>query len=677
MKQSAVHTPRTRWRATALGSLLAVLAVALGVAVAPAATAAPGPTALGDARELSVQLDLSGDLPPGMTRAGAGIRFTSATHQGTCITNALGRCEVDWTSKKNVQGSSTSKLALPTGLYTVTQPSGLALPGVTPADGDVATVRICDCTNGWPLKWPVTKKLGITNDSLYRDAVTAKVVDATTGAPVARASFRLDVPGATADRYATTDRSGTLTFEGPFSLFPFFLTAPVFLPGDYTLTPVGLDPRYDSSPMQLTTTAADVGPRALRLGTVQLSEPAPELPATGAATLSIETVGTVPSGLDLSGAEFELTGAGTVGTCVTDQLGSCSVQVLATGETSELPLAGAAIALPEGEYEVRQTWASPGLAPAAEIPVLGLCVSTDAEACATTTTVQNASLFRRTVEAEVRRSGVVADGAEVTLIGPGFVATGSEPGPDDPVTSWPAYETFPVTTGADGVATFYGWFVPGEWSFAVDGEEEPQTFLLETTAEETEAPWQVDLVLTPAMDPGEGEGEGDGGTTTPTTPPAAPTTTPAAPTTTPAGPTAGTDGTPGLPATAPSAAPTSPGTAPVAPAAGGTSGTGPATGRTAPRAVTGQPVTPPVEQPPAPEAAQPPASPAAPATGSAPGNALPGGTTVVAADDAPELRTESDTRLLTAGLVTGVGILFVVLVLTGYYVLRSRARRRA
>ncbi|MGY1752321.1 MSCRAMM family protein [Blastococcus sp. SYSU D01042] len=681
MKQSAVHAPRARWRITALGSLLAVLALALGVVVAPAATAAPKPTALGEVRELTVQLDVTGDLPPGVDRAGAGIRFTSPTHQGTCLTNSSGRCEVDWTSGKSVQGSSTSRLSLPTGLYTVTQPSGLALAGVTPASGDVATVEICKCNRFF---LPISKKLTITNDSLYRDAVTARVVDATTGAPVPWATFRLDAPGSTADRYATSDRGGQLTFDGPFSLFPFFLTAPVFLPGDYTLTPVQLDPRYDRAALQVTTTAADVGPRALQLGTVRLGPPpAPELPATGSATLVIETVGTAPSGLDLSGAEFELTGAGTVGTCVTDELGSCSVQVLPDEETSELPLTGAAIALPAGEYEVRQTVAPVGLAAAAEIPLLELCVSIDAEACATTVTVQNASLFRRTVEAEVRRSGVLEQGAEVTLTGPGFVATGSEPGPDDPVTAWPAYETFPMTTDDQGVATFHGWFAPGEWSFAVEGETEPQTFLLETGAEETDDTWRVDLALTPVAEPGgEGDGEGDGGTGSEPTTPATPTT----PTTTPAGPTAGTDGTPAAPTPAPSgtpAVPTSP--APVAgatgdPGAAGAGatpgGAGTATARTAPRAgaVTGEVVAPQVEQDPAPQpdAAQPPA----PSTGSVPGNSLPGGTTLVAADEAPELQTESDTRLLTAGLVTGVGILFVVLVLTGYSVLRGCARRR-
>jgi hypothetical protein len=33
--------------------------------------------------------------------------------------------------------------------------------------------------------------------------------------------------------------------------------------------------------------------------------------------------------------------------------------------------------------------------------------------------------------------------------------------------------------------------------------------------------------------------------------------------------------------------------------------------------------------------------------------------------------------MLTAGVVTGIGILFLAVVLTGYAVLRSRSRRRA
>lgn len=76
--------------------------------------------------------------------------------------------------------------------------------------------------------------------------------------------------------------------------------------------------------------------------------------------------------------------------------------------------------------------------------------------------------------------------------------------------------------------------------------------------------------------------------------------------------------------------------------------------------------------------AQPGAAPVpAPSPVAVPSPAASGLGQVFAPENAPALGTESSEQRLSAGLVTGTGLLFVALVLVGYGVLRSRQRRRA
>lgn len=352
-------------------------------------------------------------------------------------------------------------------------------------------------------------------------------------------------------------------------------------------------------------------------GAVALTQPVvARAPATGSALLSLQPSGPVPDDLDLSGARFELAGSGVTATCITDAAGSCSIEVVGEGGSGARPMEAAEIALPAGTYTVRQTTTPAGLTVAAEIAPLALCVSPTPEACAVTLSVSNASAFRTRTEARFLSGDGPVPHAAVTLTGPDFAAA-------------------PLTTDEDGRVAWSGWFRPGDWWFTVAGHA-PQLVTMAPGQGDTSLPWRPELTL-PTIEGTEGS---DGTGTSPATPIQLPE--PVVPTA--AGPTVPP------PATRPVAAPGP------APGAGtGTAGAG---------------VVGPVEQP---QEADVPST--AVALGAPSAEASAGAREFVAADG-PALETESSPQLLTAGLVTGVGILFVALVLTGYGVLRSRTRRR-
>ncbi len=645
MKQSARSAvPRARWRGAALAPLLAVVALALGLLSAGPAAAAPAAPNLGSVRQLTVDLDVTGGAPLGLDLSGAGILFTNGATTGTCLTHGLGRCDVRWASDGKVTGSGTSDLRLPAGTYTVTQVADLPVPGLQPQPGTLATVSIGDHWNTF-LGWRIserTNRLEVPNTSLYRHTITARIVDEATGAGVRDAKYRLTGPGfpGLLGRPAVYDAGVERTNRNGELSFGTLLRAQVPRPGTWTLTPVDVPAAYVAVPVSVELTAAAPGGNTWHVGPFGLAQPAAPLPPeVGSATLTLQASGPVPADLNLSGAEFELSGAGTdgaTGTCVTDAAGSCSIEVVPDGGASSLPTDGGAIALPAGTYAVQQTSAPDGLTRAEEIAPLELCVSRNPEACTTTRTVTNSSNFLTRTEVHLLSAGEPVPGVEVTLSGPGF-------------------EAEPLTTDEDGRGAWTGWFLPGEWSFAVAGQPEPFPMTMAPGQGDPSLPWRVELTLPSVGQPGGTDGDTGGNPTTPTAPPSA--TPPASPEVPgPAAPDAAVPSPPSVPG-------------PLAGPAG--TGAGAGTGTTAPRVVA------PVEQP---QDDAVPSAVAAPGTASSPAPPTAGGgagQVFVAEDDGPALETESSSRLMTAGLVTGVGILFVALVLTGYGVLRSRTRRAA
>ena len=159
--------------------------------------------------------------------------------------------------------------------------------------------------------------------------------------------------------------------------------------------------------------------------------------------LRVTTSGDVPPDLDASGAEFAFSDAtdGTpAGTCVTGVAGTCTVLLgpeLVTG-------GGGVLMLADGTYEVAQTEAAPGLAPApGVIGTFSLC------SCEQTLSVPvtNASLFRTRVLATVLDdAGNPVANREFSLTGQGRDAGAA-------------------TSDAVGALSFDGWFAPDSWTF--------------------------------------------------------------------------------------------------------------------------------------------------------------------------------------------------------------------
>ncbi|MBN1097897.1 hypothetical protein JKP76_18870 [Blastococcus sp. TML/C7B] len=189
--------------------------------------------------------------------------------------------------------------------------------------------------------------------------------------------------------------------------------------------------------------------------------------------------------------------------------------------------------------------------------------------------------------------------------------------------SGPGFPDTPAVTDEDGRTAWAGWFRPGEWWFTVAGRPAPLLVTMDPGRGDTSLPWRLEITLPAAAQPGVPAPEAAPSAAAPQ-PPAQPSTSPAA----------------GAPVAAARVAEVAevlevaeaqPGAAPV-------------------------PAPSPVAVP----------SPAASGLGQ-----------VFAPENAPALGTESSEQRLSAGLVTGTGLLFVALVLVGYGVLRSRQRRRA
>ncbi|WP_116451305.1 MSCRAMM family protein [Blastococcus litoris] len=635
-----------QWSRVARGLVPIAALLALTAGVLPAASAAPASVpSVGAVRHLDLDLDVKGALPLGMLPSGVGFTFTSATASGTCVTDLLSHCDVDWTDGR-VSGSGTSHLDLPAGVYTITQDPARALPGVAPRTGPIATVDIGDhwVKAGRIKLWPKVDRLTVENQSLYRPAVTARVVDQA-GNAVRGARFHLGGPGLPMAGSDVTNGNGYLTIRAPFNL-------PIYRPGAWTLTPVGLPDTYDGSAHTVEITDAGVGASALDLGTVRLAAAPPQ---TGTGTLRVQPAGDVPPGLDLSGATFSLAGGSTSATCVTDAAGVCAVEVVPAGGSSTLPGTGATrIALPAGTYSVEQTSAPTGLAVDADVEDLVLCTSAVAGRCAATVVADGRSLFHRSVSAGVSGDGAAVEGMELTLTGPGYrvqVAGGAAGGVTAPAATWPGYRSASVATDDEGVASWDGWFLPGTWTISATGAEEPLlVFPLGPPSDGAPAGLVIQLPATPVP-------------STPTTsaPPtsAAPTSaapTSAAPSTATESSTAGTAGS-------------GAGAAPAAGAPGTTAATGGRAGGASRAAGAPAPSA----------AASPTAGPSTAGRTTAPSStrspAAQDGPQVFVAAEEPRLETAGAAEPFNGGVVLGVGLLFVAVVVSGVMLVRRRVGR--
>jgi hypothetical protein len=189
--------------------------------------------------------------------------------------------------------------------------------------------------------------------------------------------------------------------------------------------------------------------------------------------------GSVPAGLDLSGAVFTFKDAQGVeaGTCTTDRSGTCSVAT--AGVPGWFPWAPTPALLPPDVYTVWQKSASKGLA-AADGLLYTLTLGSQGLA---TTSVADASLFGHSLKVTVAdaHSGQAVAGAGYSLTGPAYALDPSATVPGDPSTSiqglpFPGAPPIPAvaagtrtwgpaTSGPDGTLTFGGapddWFAPG------------------------------------------------------------------------------------------------------------------------------------------------------------------------------------------------------------------------
>jgi hypothetical protein len=250
---------------------------------------------------------------------------------------------------------------------------------------------------------------------------------------------------------------------------------------------------------------------------------------------------TAPSGLDLSGAVFTLTGTGGEGTftCTTDEAGSCSVEAIRSPAYAwfyGMVGAGPQVAseshalVPPGTYTVTQTDSAVGLTAAADSATVSLCH--EDEICKTKEfePVVNDSVFRSPVVSSVHDAvtGAPIEGAVYTLTGPGFSYVPNddeewveeEPAEDSEEGSELSINVFPTeerseeerseeeiadedepdadgsllqevwaTSAADGSLTFDWWFLPGtEYVLTPVGTVDGYQADTETTGIEIGAP---------------------------------------------------------------------------------------------------------------------------------------------------------------------------------------------
>jgi hypothetical protein len=395
---------------------------------------------------------------------------------------------------------------------------------------------------------------------------------------------------------------------------------------------------------------------------------------------------TAPSGLDLSGAVFTLTGAGGTYTCTTETDGYCAVEAQfdswALGSVGSQWSSPSHAVVPPGDYTITQTGHAVGLAPAAGSGDIHLCNMFKRCSNDSFEPVINDSVLRSPVVTSVKDSmtGAPIEGAIYTLTGPGFEYTpnaedegsgdegsedegsgdeGSEDEGsgdeaagdegdqlleaermseegfvDEDVTDLesPLLQEVRATSDADGVLTFTGWFLPGtEYMLApvntVDGYlADTETTGIEIAPSTGELPASLaPRLLTPIVIPAPVD---PGGSTPAVTP---------------------------VPVPAPVAAPAGAGA--------------PAVGRSGRVAAPAQAV-------PAEPVAAEPSAPSATGTFDRSGAAEPTAAPLAGRAVTPELTTVSS-NLPDKGLALALGGLFLLVILVGIGLVRRHARRRA
>ncbi|MCW2532446.1 MAG: hypothetical protein JWP62_2016 [Blastococcus sp.] len=387
---------------------------------------------------------------------------------------------------------------------------------------------------------------------------------------------------------------------------------------------------------------------------------------------------TAPSGLDLSGAVFTLTGAGGTYTCTTETDGDCAVTAQldpwVLGWVGSQWSSPSHAVVPPGDYTVTQTGHAVGLAPAAGSGDIHLCNMYEGCSNDPFEPVINDSVLRSPVVTSVKDSmtGTPIEGAIYTLTGPGFEYTpnaedegsgdeGSEDEGsgdegsgdegdqlleaermseedivDEDVTDLesPLLQEVRATSDADGVLTFTGWFLPGtEYMLApvntVDGYlADTETTGIEIAPSTGELPASLaPRLLTPIVIPAPVD---PGGSTPAVTP---------------------------VPVPAPVAAPAGAGAGALA------------VGRSGRVAAPAQAV-------PAEPVAAEPSAPSATGTFDRSGAAEPTAAPLAGRAVTPELTTVSS-NLPDKGLALALGGLFLLVILVGIGLVRRHARRRA
>lgn len=263
--------------------------------------------------------------------------------------------------------------------------------------------------------------------------------------------------------------------------------------------------------------------------------------------IAVQSQGDVPADLDRSGATLTLTGGPSnrvTATCTTDASGVCTVSVTTGAWVTD----GLNLQLPEGSYTVRQTDASAGLqADRTHYWTTSLCTVTQVSfpgapdgppmvfpvpcSAGGTGAVPDTSLFRRHLTATVVGAGAPLAGATYALAGPDYPHVPAVRGAD-------GIHRDTATTGTDGVLSYAGWFMPGQWTLTPatvpDGYDKgsPATVAVPETVPDTDTASGADIVLTPpgaGGDPVTGtEGTGDPGTPPPAPVPAPPVQVPPA-----------------------------------------------------------------------------------------------------------------------------------------------------
>ena len=192
-------------------------------------------------------------------------------------------------------------------------------------------------------------------------------------------------------------------------------------------------------------------PAALAVGLAGADVPQAVADFTVAGPLSVQLAAVpAPPDLDLSGARFEvLDGSGAVvGSCDTGVTGACDIP------TTRLPSAPT-------PYRLVQDAGSPvpGLVPSSSVSTFSVCAA-DCPAPAIRT-VTDGSLFRVGLAVTVQdaASRAPVPGAEYSLTGPDYRHSGS-------TVHEAATTRFPdnALSGSDGLLTFSGWLLPGDWS---------------------------------------------------------------------------------------------------------------------------------------------------------------------------------------------------------------------